>query len=90
MIGVQQWAEIRGMRFVEGLGVREIRRRTGLHRETIRRALVSPTAPVYGRSARGSKLAIAVSSNRAHRPVGDRSAHRANALPGSTPTGVVR
>jgi transposase len=44
------------MRFVEGLAIREIRRRTGLHRETIRRALSSPAPPSYARPARGSKL----------------------------------
>jgi transposase len=44
------------LRFVEGLAIREIRRRTGLHRETIRRALASSTPPGYSRPARGSKL----------------------------------
>jgi transposase len=44
------------MRFVEGLAIREIRRRTGLHRETIRRALSSSTPPGYSRPSRGSKL----------------------------------
>src|ERR1035441_2815915 len=44
------------MHFVEGLAIREIRRRTGLHRETVRRALRSPTPPSYARPARGSKL----------------------------------
>ena len=34
MIGVEQWAEIRRMHFVEGLSMREIHRRTGLHRKT--------------------------------------------------------
>ena len=56
VVSVQQWAEIRRMRFVEGLAIREIGRRTGLHRETIRRALRSSTPPRYSRSARGSKL----------------------------------
>ena len=56
MVSVQQWAEVRRMHFVEGLGIREIRRRTGLHRETIRRALKSPTPPSYARPSRGSKL----------------------------------
>jgi transposase len=56
VVSVQQWAEIRRMRFVEGLAIREIRRRTGLHRETIRRALRSATPPVYERPARASKL----------------------------------
>jgi transposase len=44
------------MRFVEGLAIREIRRRTGLHRETIRRALSSPVPPRYARAGRPSKL----------------------------------
>lgn len=39
MIDVEQWAEIRRTHFVDGVSIREIRRRTGLHRETIRRAL---------------------------------------------------
>jgi transposase len=56
VVSVQQWAEVRRLRFVEGLGVREIRRRTGLHRETIRRALRSPEPPRYERASRGSKL----------------------------------
>ena len=56
MVSVEQWAEVRRMRFVEGLAIREIRRRTGLHRETIRRALSSSTPPGYSRAARGSKL----------------------------------
>ena len=56
MVSVEQWAEVRRLRFVEGLAIREIRRRTGLHRETIRRALGSSTPPGYSRPARGSKL----------------------------------
>ena len=56
MVSVQEWAEIRRMRFVEGLAIREIRRRTGLHRETIRRALRSPVPPRYSRSTGPSKL----------------------------------
>jgi transposase len=56
VISVQLWAEIRRMHFVEGLGIREIRRRTGLHRETIRRALRSSTPPRYARLAKRSKL----------------------------------
>ena len=56
MVRVEQWAEVRRMYFVEGLGIREIRRRTGLHRETIRRALSCSTPPAYARPARGSKL----------------------------------
>jgi len=56
VVSVEQWAEVRRMRFVEGLAIREIRRRTGLHRETIRKALQSSTPPSYSRPSRGSKL----------------------------------
>jgi hypothetical protein len=56
VVSVQEWAEIRRMRFVEGLAIREIRRRTGLHRETIRRALRSPVPPRFSRSAGSSRL----------------------------------
>ena len=56
MVRVEQWAEIRRMRFVQGLSVKEISRRTGRHRETVRRALVSHTPPSYSRPQRVSKL----------------------------------
>jgi transposase len=57
LLGVEQWAEIRRMRHVEGLSQREIHRRTGVHRDTIRRALASPEPPSYGpRPRRASKL----------------------------------
>jgi transposase len=56
VVSVEQWAEVRRMHFVDGLGIREIGRRTGLHRETVRRALRSPMPPSYERPARGSKL----------------------------------
>jgi transposase len=41
---------------VERLSIREIHRRTGLHRKTIRRALVSERPPVYRRATAESKL----------------------------------
>jgi len=54
---VQQWAEIRRMKLVDGLSIRAIERRTGLHRKTIRRALASPEPPSYSpRARRASKL----------------------------------
>jgi transposase len=57
LLGVELWAEIRRLRHVEGLSQREIHRRTGVHRDTIRSALASPTPPVYGpRPPRASKL----------------------------------
>jgi transposase len=56
VVGVEQWAEIRRLHFVKGLSQREIHRRTGLHRDTIRRALASSEPPVYRRAPSGSKL----------------------------------
>ena len=56
MIRVEQWAEIRRLHFVKGLSIKEIHRRTGLHRETIRRALRSEGPPRYERPPRPSKL----------------------------------
>jgi hypothetical protein len=57
LLGVELWAEIRRMKHVERLSQREIHRRTGVHRDTIRRALASPEPPRYGpRAPRASKL----------------------------------
>jgi hypothetical protein len=56
VVGVEQWAEIRRMHFVKGLSIKEIHRRTGLHRQTIRRALRASEPPRYQRPARASKL----------------------------------
>ena len=54
---MELWAEIRRLKYVEGLSQREIHRRTGVHRDTIRNALASSTPPVYGpRRPRPSKL----------------------------------
>ena len=57
MLDVEQWAQIRRMKHVEGLSQREIHRRTGAHRDTIRRALAAVKPPSYGpRAKRPSKL----------------------------------
>ena len=56
MVDVEHWAEIRRMHFVDGVSIREIHRRTGLHRETIRRALGTDRPPVYRRAKAASKL----------------------------------
>ena len=54
---MELWAEIRRLKNVEGLSQREIHRRTGVHRDTIRSALASSTPPIYGpRPPRPSKL----------------------------------
>jgi transposase len=56
VVGVEQWAEIRRLHFVRGLSMREIHRRTGLHRDTISRAIRSEAPPAYRRAPSGSKL----------------------------------
>jgi hypothetical protein len=56
VIGVEQWAEIRRLYFVEKRSKRAIRRLTGVHRDTVTRAIESETPPRYERKATGSKL----------------------------------
>jgi transposase len=56
MLDVEQWAEMRRMHEVEGLSIREIARRSGRDRNTVRAALRSPEPPRYRRTAPGSKL----------------------------------
>jgi transposase len=56
VVGVEQWAEVRRLHFVRGLTQREIYRRTGLHRDTIRNAINSDKPPKYERAPSGSKL----------------------------------
>jgi transposase len=56
LVGVEQWAEIRRMHFVAGLSIKEIARRTGRDRNTVRRALRSLAPPRYVRAPAASKL----------------------------------
>jgi transposase len=56
VVGVEQWAEIRRLHRVEGVSIREISRRMGLHRKTVRRALAAAQPPRYSRPASGSKV----------------------------------
>ena len=58
MVGVEQWAEIRRMHRVERLSIREISRRTGLHRKTIRRALAARDAAEVCRGRRRDRSSI--------------------------------
>jgi len=50
VVGMEQWAEIRRLHRVERLSIREISRRTGLHRKTVRRALAASAPPRYARA----------------------------------------
>jgi hypothetical protein len=45
LVEVEQWAEIRRMHFVCRLSIKEIVRRTGRDRNTVRRALRSTAPP---------------------------------------------
>jgi transposase len=56
VLDVLRWAEIRRMREVDGLPIREIARRTGHDRNTVRRALRGSVPPRYERPSRPSKL----------------------------------
>jgi transposase len=57
VLDVEQWAEIRRMALVGKLSQREIRRRTGAGRDTIRKAVESAEPPSYGpRPKQPSKL----------------------------------
>lgn len=56
MIGVEHWAEIRRLHFGEKRSKRAIHRLTGVHRDTITRAIESGAPPKYVRAPAGSKL----------------------------------
>jgi hypothetical protein len=56
VVGVEQWAEIGRLYFVKRLSVKEIVRRTGHGRNTIRRAVRSGEPPRYRRPPRPSRL----------------------------------
>ena len=55
-MGVERWAELRREHFVRGVSIKELARRFGVDRNTVRRALRSEEPPVYRRPAAGSKL----------------------------------
>jgi transposase len=56
LIDVEAWAEIRRLHSAEGLSIREIARRMGLARNTVRAAIRSEGPPRYQRAGRGSKV----------------------------------
>jgi transposase len=56
LLDVEGWAELRREHFVRGVSIKELVRRTGMSRNTIRSALRSAAAPRYSRPAAGSKL----------------------------------
>ena len=56
MLDVERWAELRREHFVRGVSIKELARRTGLARNTIRAALRSDVPPVFRCPERPSKL----------------------------------
>ncbi len=56
MLDVEQWAELRREHFVRGVSIKELMRRTGLARNTIRSALRSESPPGFRCPERPSKL----------------------------------
>ena len=53
---MERWAELRREHFVRGVSIKELSRRTGLSRNTIRAALRATQPPRYERPGRGSKV----------------------------------
>jgi transposase len=56
VLDVERWAELRREHFVRGVSIKELVRRTGLSRNTIRAALRSSEPPAFRCSERLSKL----------------------------------
>ncbi len=55
MLDVERWAELRREHFIGGVSIKELARRHGIDRNTVRRALRSDAPPVYRRPS-ASKL----------------------------------
>ncbi|MCA1697973.1 MAG: hypothetical protein LC790_03340 [Actinobacteria bacterium] len=56
MLDVERWAELRREHFVRGVSIKELARRHGIDRNTVRRALRAEEPPRYRRLPRASKL----------------------------------
>jgi len=56
VLDVERWAELRREHFVRGVSIKELMRRTGLARNTIRAALRSSEPPAFRCPERSSKL----------------------------------
>jgi transposase len=56
VLDVERWAELRREHFVRGVSIKELARRTGLSRNTVRLALRSQSPPRYERTVAPSKL----------------------------------
>jgi transposase len=56
VLDVERWAELRREHFVRGVGIKELARRYGIDRNTVRRAVRSEEPPRYQRPVAASKL----------------------------------
>jgi transposase len=56
VLKVERWAELRREHFVRGMPIKELARRYGIDRNTVRRALRSDRPPRYERPPLPSKL----------------------------------
>jgi transposase len=56
VLDVERWAELRREHFVGGVGIKELARRHGVDRNTVRKALRSQEPPRYQRAPAASKL----------------------------------
>jgi transposase len=56
VLDVERWAELRREHFVAGVGIKELGRRYGVDRNTVRKALRSDEPPRYQRTPATSKL----------------------------------
>jgi transposase len=56
VLDVERWAELRREHLVRGVSIKELARRYGIDRNTVRRALRSANPPRYERGQRPSKL----------------------------------
>ena len=56
MLHVEDWAEIRRLRFGERLPIKEIARRLGISRNTVKAKLAADVPPRYERAAAGSSV----------------------------------
>jgi transposase len=56
LVGVERWAELRREHFVRGVSIKELARRTGLSRNTVRAAVRAVEPPRYSRAPGGSKF----------------------------------
>lgn len=55
MLNMDDWAEVRRLHRAEGISIKEIARRMGLARNTVRTAVRSDAPPSYERKGRGSR-----------------------------------